>query len=445
LEEAGDRLELAVQRPIAASTGAIRYNGAQNSNSKEPSMGWRDWLGLPPNRHDFARRLIQIAENRGSTGWSYDSEEAMLCRGENGQRVRVNLVNLFGEYCQAKLVQRPGLMQKYLTMMLDQGREIPKLWGMAAKGILPGVRSRYGTRSIEIETRDTAEQFPPVVSWPLIDDLTIVLLYDFGPYMSQVSYEKAEVWGQSLDAIRERALQNLSALQRPQWENLNDGVFQIRSAVAYEETFFLIDEVIRALNFRDSPVIAVPNRGVLLAADAGDLQAVRTLIARARQSLHEAPWPLSGTLITRKAEGWKRHEPRAELVSTARALETLSLAHTYRDQGLALQKHADRTGDNVYVATFSMVAPNEDPDAIFSWCSWAQDVATLLPRTDRVGFSKASTGSAREALLVPWADAERICGSLLKRTDEDPPRYRVDHFPNEEQWQQLKTLGTRLA
>jgi hypothetical protein len=336
-------------------------------------------------------------------------------------------------------------MEKYLALLVDADREIPKLWEVAAKGIFPAVRSRYGALSVEIETRGTANSFPPVVRWPLIDDLAIVLLYDFGPHMAQVNHERAKVWGQSTEAIRERALQNLRALPRPRWEDLNDGVFQIRSEVAYEETFFLVDEVVQALKFRDSPVVALPNRGVLLAADAGDSQAVRALITRARQSLREAPWPLSGTLITRQAGGWMRYEPGAQLVSNARALETFSLALTYHDQQLALQNHAERSGDDVYVAAFAMLAPKEDPDAIVSWCSWTNGVVSLLPRTDSIAFTKISTGSASEVVLVPWADAERICGSLLNSTDEDPPRYRVVGFPAEDQWQQLKAVDTRAV
>jgi hypothetical protein len=375
------------------------------------------------------------ASSRGSTGWTYDKQQAALRRDDGGRHV--NLVNLFGEYSQAKPAQRPGLMEKYLTLLVSSEREIPKLWEVASKGIFPAVRSRHGALSIEIETRNTAKPFPPVVGWPLSNDLTILLLYDFGPFMTQVNHDKAEVWGQSLEAMRERALQNLRALPRPQWEDSNNGVFQIRSSVAYEETFFLVDEVIHALNFRD-PVIAVPNRGVLLAADAGDSRAVRALIARARQSLHKAPWPLSGTLLCRKADGWQRFDPPAELAAGALALETLSLALTYHEQQVALQKYAERVGDDVYVASFSMLSPKDDPDAIFSWCSWAQDVIALLPRTDRIGFTKSSTGAQPETLLVPWADAERICGTLLNRTDEDPPRYRVERFPTEEQWQQLK-------
>jgi hypothetical protein len=328
-------------------------------------------------------------------------------------------------------------MQKYLTLLVSGAQEVPKLWELAAKGIFPAVRSRHGALTLEIETRKTAKPFPPPVRWPLVNDLVIVLLYDFGPFMTQVSQDNAQVWGQSPETIRQRALQNLRALPRPQWEDLGGGVLQIRSSVAYEETFFLVDEVVRALNFRDSPVIAAPNRGVLLAADSGDAQKVRALIARARQSLEEAPWPLSGTLLCRKADNWQRYEPPAELVANARALETSSLALTYHEQQVALQKYAERTGDDVYVATYSLLAPKEDPEAICSWCSWAQGVVTLLPQTDRIGFTKAPSSPQPERLLVPWADAERICGALLNKTDEDPPRYRVDQFPTEEQWRML--------
>jgi hypothetical protein len=305
-------------------------------------VGWRDGFGLLPNRDDFARRLIQGAASRGSPGWTYDGPEATLRRAEDGGRV--SLAILFQEYAQAKPSQRPLLLEKYLTLLLEHGSAIPKLWELASKSLYPAVRSRYTARSIAIETRHTAKPFPPVLSWPLIDDLCLVLLYDFGAHMAQVSQEKADVWGQPPEALRARALQNLRALPRPHWEDLGDGVFQIRSEVAYEETFFLVPEVIQALNLRASPGIAVPNRGVLFAADSADRSAVGALIRRARHCLQHEPWPLSGTLLTHNGHGWTRFEAPPELTSPAQALEKLSLGGTYQEQQAALQKVAERMG-----------------------------------------------------------------------------------------------------
>jgi hypothetical protein len=177
-------------------------------------------------------------------------------------------------------------------------RGIPLLWDLAAKGIYPAVRS--------------GKAFAPVVRRSWVADLSLVLLYDFGPRMIQVSEATAEVWGQSHEALWERALRNLRALPRPHWEDLNDGVFCIVSDCAYEETFPLIDEVMDSLPCKD-PVVAIPNRGVMLAAPGSDPDHLRALIARARDSLHNAPWPLSGTLLQRIAGGWSPFVPPPSL------------------------------------------------------------------------------------------------------------------------------------
>jgi len=224
----------------------------------------------------------------------------------------------------------------------------------------------------------------------------------------------------------------------PDWEDLEDGVFQIRSEVAYEETFLLLDEVMNTLPLAGAPVIALPNRGVLLGADSSDAQAVRALIARARQFLQHAAWPLSGTLLIRNAEGWVRFEAPPNLAAGAQALEKLSLALTYQEQQAVLQKVAERIGDPLYVATFGLLAPKEDPDARVSWCSWAEGVVSLLPVTDQIGLTKAVQTPQSETLMRPWALIERVCGSRMTKTDEDPPRYRVESFPSAEEWQQLK-------
>jgi hypothetical protein len=209
---------------------------------------------------------------------------------------------------------------------LSQRRQIPTLWELAAKGIYPAVRSRFATVGPEIESRRD-EAFPPFVRRSLAADLSVVLLYDFGPRTTPVSEHTATVWGQSHEALWERALRNLRALPRPHWEDLGDGVFRIVSDYAYEETFPLLAEVMDSLPCKE-PVIAIPNRGVMLATSSFDADAVWALIGRARNSLQKAPWPLSGTLLQRVAGGWSRYVPPPSLSPACARLNAISLART---------------------------------------------------------------------------------------------------------------------
>jgi len=203
-------------------------------------------------------------------------------------------------------------------------RPIPTLWELAAKGIYPAVRSRFVISGPEIDSGRAGETFVRR-SW--VADLSVALVYDFGSRTTQVSEHTAAVWGQPHEALWERALRNLRSLSRPHWEELSDGVFRLVSDCAYEETFPLLADVMDSLPCKD-PVIALPNRGVVLATSSYDADAIWELIGRARDSLQKAPWPLSGILLQRVGAGWSRYIPPPSLSPACARLNAISLSRT---------------------------------------------------------------------------------------------------------------------
>jgi hypothetical protein len=402
-------------------------------------MSLRTLLGLPPTRASFARELIDQARRAGNPDWSYDATEGVLINGRNTTQ-RVNLANIFLEYSGARRTLRPGLMQKYLAL-LSKSAEVPKLWTLAASGIYPALRSRYGTMTAEIDNRDSAEPFPLQVRQPWVEDVVMVLLYDFGQHMSYVPEHIADIWGVPREEIWARALSNLRSLARPRWDPADAGVFRIVSEVAYEETFLLVDEVVGALPVAGRPVFTIPNRGVLLAADSTELAAVHALVAQSRQQMENSPWPLSGWLIERTPTGWGHYGPPDELAAAAHSFRTLDLARTYHDQKAALDKLHERTGTDVFVATFTIRTDPAAPEHLRSWCTWSAGVESLLPKTDHIVLNRSPGATDPDLLLVPWATVERLCEHYLKPTDEDPPRFRVTAFATAAEWTALQAAS----
>jgi hypothetical protein len=139
------------------------------------------------------------------------------------------------------------------------------------------------------------------------------------------------------------------------------------------------------------------------------------------------------------------HKERNELTVKAEGLETLSLGITYQEQKTALKKYYDRSGDNVFVATFSLYSAPWDRQAVVSGAAWTEGIVSILPRTDMITFVRAPPGPDAESLLVRWADVKRICAHLLRKIDEDPDRYRVETFPTGDTWQQLKSVEIQAA
>src|SRR5262249_49075370 len=154
-------------------------------------------------------------------------------------------------------------------------------------------------------------------------DLTFVLVYDFGQHMAQVNHERADVWGRPLEELRECALANLRALPRPHWEPAGNGLFRLFSDASYEESLLLMDSIFNFLKGRGNQVVAIPTRGVLLAAGSDEPAGLAALIEQAHHSMGSAPWPLSGTLLERTASGWQVFTPPAELAGGARTLQTM--------------------------------------------------------------------------------------------------------------------------
>ncbi len=309
----------------------------------------RSLLGLTPTPDSFAQELLDSARHAGHDQWRYDASEQALIDGRDPAQ-RVHLPNLFLEYRRAPRAARAGLRAKYRDL-LTQNRDVPTLWTLAAPQLYPALRSRYAMTTVEIDHRDSAKPFPPQVRQPWVEDVVKVLLLDHGSSMTAVPEHTAEVWGVSREALWARALANLRALPRPQWNALDHGVYQIQSAVAYEESFVLVDEVMNALPFAERSVITLPNRGILLAADSSDLAAVGALITLSRQHLENSPWPLSGTLVARAPSGWSRYAVPDTLAPAAHSLSLMNWAQTYHDQKAGLEALHERTHTDVFVAT----------------------------------------------------------------------------------------------
>lgn len=403
-------------------------------------MGWRSWLGLAPSREEFASSLARQAAARGSTGWQFNGVEGVLSHPGSGQKFFVQ--NSWLEYSGATRVARRALMEKYLSLMLIEDNEVPELWAAAAKNLYGCLRSRYQMLSHEIEQRYEPGGLPRPLTRSWRGDVDIVLMYDFGPYLSQVTAEKAETWGETADAIFERAQANLAALPKPGWDDVGDGVFQIVSEVSFEESFALVADVWKTVPVKGDPVIALPNRGVLLATGADVPDGLTQLIAKAQRSIQEKPWPLSALLLRRVHGVWQPLELDARLAPAARTYAIVSDALMYSEQQRALEKCFEHQGMDVYVGKFDLMRAGADTNELRSWCSWTEGVDSLLPETDVVVLGRKD--HAHKPIVVPWADMARICKHHLQRTADDPPRFRVTSFP-EAEWPQLVAAGTTLG
>jgi hypothetical protein len=396
-------------------------------------MSWREWLGFKPTMRDLALHLLKNFHEEGKPQWKFNSEKSTL-EDESGSVI--NLTNMYLEYSQSPRSTRPQLLQKYSSIAQVLGTEVPKLWELGAKKIYAVVRSRYDTCVNSILGR--LEQTSPVtVSWPWIGDLIVRVVYDHGDQVTHLNEEYLDIWGQTGERVRERAIQNLRALPAPAWENLGDGVYQLMSEESYNESFLLVDKVIDRLPFRDSAVCVPCNRGILLAADRNSTECLKAMIDRAFENLRSKPWPLSATLLARQGAEWFEYQPTSEIVSRVEDLHRINIGITYADQKTALEEIHEKTGKDIFVATFGLWRREADGNAIRSWCSWAAGVHSLLPKTDQIAFGKDPSNKESQPVLLNWDSAVALCGRHMTPTAEDPPRFEARTFPDDSEWAEI--------
>jgi hypothetical protein len=386
-------------------------------------MTWRTAIGFKPTSTDLAQDLLKAAERHGLTGWQHDATDDVI---RNGDHV-INLANIHLEYAAASRLYRRNLLQKYFAML--QTTPVPKLWTLAQTKIFPLLRSRYDLLTPEIASRRKQEPFPPRAARRFIGSLDQILGYDHGQTVSQVPAATLEEWAAPIDAVIDRALNNLRALPAPTWLKMSPSVWKLESDEGYNESFLQLPKVFESLPAKGTPIAMIPNRGVLLASGIDEPSAITALLAEARKSLQEAPWPLCGDLFRIGSNGIQLFVPSGTDAKVLASIQRLDIESVYAAQKTALEAHCEAIHDDVFVATYGLLGQKNDPTELQSWCSWTQGVLTLLPTTDLIAFVWDLSGS-RKTALVPWANAAAIAGHYFKSTAEDPPRTRVDEFPN---------------
>lgn len=390
-------------------------------------MGILEFLGFKPTIKSFATRLLRALPNGGGD-WVVDLDGPNL-RHPGG--VEINLVNLFLEYSRSPVSVRASLIEKYASLALASTLEPSDLWIEAAPNLYPVVRSEFVETMIEIRLRGETPGYDPIV-FPFAGDLRVRLMYDFGASLTYVRGEKLKTWGQPADAVLERAKANLGRLVPPRWVDLGGGVHQLHSEASYEESFLLLDSVLRMLPFAASAVLMPCNRGVLLAADGNSTEAVEAMLLKAEQMMMEAPWAMSATMVRRSEGGWEAVQAPEPCANLAHGLAIRDRAEHYAAQKEALDAWHQQQDEDIFVAALTVI---KIADQWQGYCVWAQGVRTLLPVADWVALVPENDGDNH--VRVPWQDVVDICGARLQPTAENPPRWLVESFPDGAEWERL--------
>jgi hypothetical protein len=211
----------------------------------------------------------------------------------------------------------------------------------------------------------------------------------------------------------------------------------------YDPSRMLHTDFIRDHEVVGDPVVMIPNRDTLLLAGSGDADALGKLAAMTEEA-YENPRSISGMAFRMGADDqWipflpSENEPHYEKF---KKLQVKSIGSDYTDQAEALNALHEKTGKDIFVASFSALR-TKDTGGIRSYCVWSEGVVAFLPKTDDIFFFRAKGSDHGEIVAtVPWEQAQAVLGQRIKPVGLYPERYLVEGFPTEEQFALLRSDG----
>lgn len=280
---------------------------------------------------------------------------------------------------------------------------------------------------------------------PFAEGLSIALVLDSEHDTRTVTPQTLASWGLDDDAALHRALANLrerteDAGMRP----LGDGVFISTWHDIYDASRILLTDMIHRLPVRGEPVAIIPSRNHLLVTGSMDDAGLMVIGALAADVLEKDSRPLSPQLLVLREGRWEPFsaslpDDLARRLSLARYQRLIA---THDDQKKLLDQIHEKEGVDLFVATYKAFDTGT-AEGIVGTTQWTRDVATLLPRSDRLVLF---CSRRNELVFVPWNDAVPLIPGLAAPVGGlDPPRYLVVDFPNDATYDRLKTRAVQVT
>ena len=153
------------------------------------------------------------------------------------------------------------------------------------------------------------------------------------------------------------------------------------------------------------------------------------MLALAKEPLQQ-PYSIGGIALRLDGDDWTTWLPNTAhpLYKEFRMMQIQTHGPEYNEQKDILDKLHQKTGEDVFVASYSAME-NKENGKLSSYSVWGKNVLTLLPKTDSVAFIQENA----EPIMAEWDRVVEMVGNLIEPLDMYPPRWKVSGFPTEEQ------------
>lgn len=395
-------------------------------------MGFFDRFGRTPSEDKFAQLMMKIMREIGDQRQaSYDKAEFRLTLSEDGEEAAtINLRNLYIEYCGKPASERAAFLRRSCIGFAKQF-DLPEEFADAKHDLLPALRSKAMSEVMRLDVEIQGSQWLELAAVPVSDHLEACLVYDLPTTIQFVTKEMLEKWGVSQFEAAEVARQNLEQKESVIGK-VGDHLYVFVSGDAYDATRMLLLDAIRSFELNGPPVAIPLNRDSFMVTGADDVEGLALLATLAEQKKGEARpvCPIPHKLVGDEWVAWlpPPDHPHHEKF---RLLELGFMAGEYAEQKSLLDKRHEQTGEDVFVATFSVA---ERQEKLMSFCVWSKDVPTWLPKTEFVGLFETD---AKHADFVSWDHLLAVAGHLMTPLDCYPPRWLVEDFPSRDQIEKM--------
>lgn len=391
-------------------------------------MGFFDrFISKPPSKDKFAKMVLDGVRRAGETGKiGYDAKEFSL-RGE--ESCISYLGNAYQEYCAVPKAHRDEVLKKWVRVWFVRQKVMPEDFEDACHDILPTVRSRSFYELLRLRTTVEEEKTLGLPYAVLGEYYAMAPVYDYQESLRSIGETDLDNWGVSLYEVLEVARENLLQLPHPFMGPADgEGTYLAAAKDSYDSSRLLTCEAIRHFRLKGDPIAMIPNRETLVVTGADDVDGLRGMLKLVEDAVKQPRYILAVALRL-DGDEWVPWLPDVDhpLYWDFRTWRTRSMGQDYTEQKELLDKLHQKTGEDVFVASFSGL---EDSGHFASYSVWTKGVPTLLPRTDRIALLDPADDNP---VLAEWDCVAGVVGDMMEAIDVYPPRFRVVGFPDEMQ------------
>lgn len=391
---------------------------------------------VQPSRKRFAEIVHKALRDAGiHKSVSYDPSGFRLVL--EGALSSIFLSDAYQVYCAAPVRCRSAALQPLVTaaLQVQSCKNISAAEGMPR--LLPFLRKRtfYGDLGQLPIVREPVE--PTFPHRLVADHLAVGLVCGFPDYFVYVDDTVLSHWEMPEEQAFAAAFENLRKRSNAFFTSCAPGVFVSPWNDTYDASRLALVEVIRQCKVKGDYVAAAPNRNTLIVTGSEDVEGMKCFFDVVESTLKQ-PLHLTG-LPVRFCGRWVTLElvPDHPQFNRLRKVRLQSEADDYTFQREQIYR---LRAENARCFPARVMLPKDPRTAeLFSICTWSDKEPLLLPRTERIVFTRTvSDSQVQFAAACGWDRAISIVGNLMTPLGMYPERFRVEHFPSQDQ---LNALG----